>query len=115
MKVIVCGSRHWRDVGVIRKRLERLPKDTVVIEGGALGADKIAREQALAIGLDVETVWANWEKHGLSAGPIRNAKMLAMKPDLIIAFHEDLRQSKGTRHLIGEAQKYKIPLEVIAS
>jgi hypothetical protein len=49
---------------------------------------------------------ANWEKHGLAAGPIRNRQMLTEgKPDLVIAFHENIEKSKGTKNMLELAKQ----------
>src|SRR6185295_7826819 len=92
MKILICGARDWVLRGPIQRRLSLLNvnESHTIIEGGAQGADTVARTVALELGFDVITVWANWEKHGKAAGPIRNRKMLAMQPDLVLAFHEDL-------------------------
>ncbi len=39
--------------------------------------------------------------------------MLDTKPHLLIAFHDDLSQSKGTKHIVCEAKKRGIDVEVI--
>ena len=36
---------------------------------------------------------------------VRNKKMLDMNPDLVIAFHDDIENSKGTKDCIKEAEK----------
>ena len=43
---LFCGSRDWSDRESIRAEVEALPPDSIVIEGGACGADRIAREEA---------------------------------------------------------------------
>ena len=113
MKVVVCGSRDWKGYQAIRKRLMLLPANTIVIEGGCDGADLLAREIALDIGLEVVEFPAAWKKYGKAAGPKRNIKMLNTKPDLLIAFHHDLSESKGTKHIVTEARKRGIEVEVI--
>ncbi len=113
MKVLVCGCRHWQWFEIIYGRLAKLPSDTIIIEGGASGADRQARGAALDIGLEVVEFPAAWKKHGKAAGPIRNIKMLDAKPHLVIAFHDDLENSKGTKHLVGEARKRGIEVEII--
>ena len=113
MKVIVCGSRDWKDIPTIRKRLLELPHITTVIEGGCEGADLIAREVALDIGLEVVEFPAAWKKYGKAAGPKRNIRMLNTKPDLLIAFHDDMSKSKGTKHIVREAKKRGITVEII--
>lgn len=114
MRVIICGSRHWTDRGAIKDRLEKLPSDTVILEGGAAGADTLAREAALALGLAVLTVRADWKRHGLAAGPIRNQQMLDLGACRVIAFHEDLSSSKGTRDMVGRARRAGLEVEVIS-
>jgi len=115
MKVIVCGSRDWTFEDKIRIRLYELPSNTIIVEGGCDGADTIARKIALSLGLEVVTFWAAWKKYGLSAGPRRNIKMLDTGPGLVIAFHDDLSKSKGTKHILGEARNRGIETEVIGN
>jgi hypothetical protein len=113
MKVLVCGGRDWTNGRVIRKRLIDLPCNTIVIEGGCKGADLIAREIALEIGLEVVEFPAAWKKYGRSAGINRNIKMLDTNPHLVIAFHDDISKSKGTKHTVSEARKRGIEVEVV--
>lgn len=115
MKVLVCGDRNWINKEVVKRRLLELPSNTIIIEGGCRGADLIAREVALEIGLEVVEFPAVWNKYGNAAGPIRNMKMLNAKPHLVIAFHNDLKNSKGTKHMVTEARKRGIEVEVIDS
>lgn len=117
MKILICGSRNWAKRKPIEMRLSffNVNEDHTIIEGGAEGADSVARSVALKLGYDVITVWANWEKYGKPAGPRRNRMMLDMKPDLVLAFHEDLAKSKGTADTVREAQKRGIKVEVHSS
>ncbi len=51
-------------------------------EGGARGADRLARVWAQLGGIEVETHPAQWERDGKAAGPIRNRAMLVNgRPD----------------------------------
>lgn len=125
MKVIVCGSRHWRDLFPIRDRLARLPKDAVIIQGGQMsrdkdtgecwGADFLAKTAAALLGLRSVEEKADWDKYKLQAGPIRNAKMLGLEPDLVIAFHEDPHLGKGTRHMVSISRAAGVPVEIYSS
>lgn len=117
MKVLVCGSRHGFPRNKIKARLTQLPADTTVIEGEYEGVDLIARAVALELGLDVIGIPANWVRHKKAAGPIRNRRMLDMlekEEDLVIAFHEDLANSKGTKDTVEEARLRGIKVEVIS-
>ena len=115
MKVVVCGDRNWSNESIICERLHRLPPDTIIIQGECDGADTLAMHLAREIGLDVVGFYANWTRHDKAAGPIRNIRMLNTKPSLVLAFHDDLDRSKGTKHIVGEARKRGIKVEVIGS
>jgi hypothetical protein len=99
---LFCGSRDWTDRSRIRADLERLPEGSVVIEGGARGADRIAREEAQALGIHVATVNALWGHHGRSAGYRRNEAMARLQPDFVYAY--PLLGSVGTGHMIRIAE-----------
>ena len=98
-KVLVCGDRNWSDDKLIEETLLKFSIDCI-IQGGAKGADRIAAQFALVYNIKCLQFDANW-KIGRAAGPIRNKQMLVEgKPDLVIAFHDDLANSKGTKNMI---------------
>lgn len=106
MRILVCGDRNWIDVQAIQRVLSAYPSGTIVIEGGAKGADRIANNIANELGFKVITFPANWKKFGRAAGPIRNQQMLDEgKPDRVIAFHHDLKKSRGTANMVKQARK----------
>lgn len=125
MIVVVTGAREWRDEGVIRERLARLPSDTLVIHGDqgnearTVGADRIADRVAEDLGLvraPYPADWEYWEAKGnrRAAGPIRNRAMLDACPDLVIAFHDAIDFSKGTKDCVREARRRGIAVEIIS-
>ena len=99
--VLFCGSRDWTDRAPIRRDLENLPPGSVVIEGGARGADRIAREEAEALGLHVATVPALWDHYGKSAGYRRNEAMARLAPEFAYAYPLG---GRGTAHMIRTAE-----------
>jgi len=113
MKVLVCGDREWTSPAAISKRLAKLPSDTLVIHGAARGADRMAGEAATAMGLSVMPFPADWATYGKRAGSIRNTAMLALEPDLVLAFHNDIEASKGTADTVKKAHRLGIPVEII--
>ena len=113
MIVLVCGSRDWTDEGLIAQWLGELPPNTTVLHGDCRGADRIAAKVAKRLGLKVRAFPADWERHGKAAGPLRNRAMLDEGPALVLAFHEDLERSKGTRDCVEEARRRGITVEVI--
>lgn len=102
MIIIVCGGRDFDDETFIFAALDHFNKKhpvSLVIEGGAKGADAIGGQWARMRGIDCWRVAADWDKHGKAAGPIRNRLMLDMKPDALIAFPG----GKGTNNMIEQA------------
>jgi hypothetical protein len=104
VRVLVCGGRDFDNPDWLSCSLGELSRGagwTVVIEGGARGADRQAREWALANGLDVQTFEADWHVHGRRAGPIRNQRMLEEgQPDLVVAFPG----GHGTANMVRQAE-----------
>lgn len=109
MKVLVCGDRYWTDEKRILKELRTLPQpfsDHTVIDGQAPGADSIGYKVAKKLGMKTKRFPADWIKYGKAAGPIRNQQMLDEgKPDIVFAFHDNLKESKGTKNMISRAEK----------
>lgn len=85
----------------------------IIMTGGASGADTIAHEVAKKLGLETIVVEAEWNKYGRAAGPLRNRKMLDLKPEGVIAFHRDIQKSKGTIDCMREAMRRGIRVELI--
>jgi hypothetical protein len=70
------------------------------MQGGARGVDSFAREWATTKHIGRWVCNAEWDKHGRSAGPRRNARMLEWKPDLVIAFPG----GRGTADMVAKAE-----------
>jgi hypothetical protein len=106
MRVLVCGGRDYSDKSKLWLTLDshfyRAPHDTmVVIQGGASGADKLAREWCVTREVPYDNYPANWGRDGKAAGPIRNARMLTEgHPDFIIAFPG----GRGTADMVSKAK-----------
>ena len=100
MRVAIVGSRGWADIDAIKRYIDGLPADTVIISGGAAGVDTFAEEFASKRGLEVKIYYPDWNTHGRSAGMIRNGEIVA-DSDVVVAFWDGL--SKGTRNTIDRA------------
>ena len=113
VKVLVCGGRDYDDGSqldrVLSAAVERLGLDAIV-QGGARGADTLAKEWGCHRRLQVETFYADWNGLGKAAGPVRNQKMLdEAKPDCCIAFPG----GDGTADMIRRARAAGIPVHEI--
>jgi hypothetical protein len=112
--VLICGDRNWNNFKVIETFILTLPKETIIVEGDCRGADKISGYLGRQHGYHVIAVSAKWEKYGLAAGPIRNQEMLdRYKPELVVAFHNDIEHSKGTKDMITKATRAGIEVKII--
>lgn len=115
MKVLVCGSRNFNDMGLLTRVLDNIRRDTSIeeiLEGEARGADSLAREYGQLQQIPVRKFPADWGKHGKAAGTIRNTQMLVEgKPDLVVAFLA--KDSKGTKNMIEQAQKANVPVRIV--
>lgn len=115
MRVLVCGDRNYSRYSEVYRVLKAIAGDvTCVIEGEARGADTFGRLAAESMKIPVEKYPAKWSEYGKAAGPIRNQQMLDEgKPDLVLAFHSNINESKGTADMIERAKKAGIPVELI--
>lgn len=105
MRVLVCGGRDFDDWYMLKKTLDPyIPKviDLTIIQGGATGADFLAKVWAKYVVVKMQEFKADWKREGKLAGIFRNKRMLEEgKPDLVIAFPG----GKGTANMIDQALK----------
>lgn len=101
MRVLVCGGRDWDDWESVYRELDKR-SPTMVINGGAMGADQNARMWARDKNVPCVTLEADWTRLGRRAGPIRNQAMLdELRPDLVLAFPG----GRGTADMVRRARK----------
>lgn len=100
MRILVCGGRKFNDPVIVNATLDAVHATKgidVLIQGGADGADWLARMWAKNNNIRCEQYHAEWAKHGKAAGPIRNQQMIDEgKPDLFVAFPG----GKGTADMV---------------
>lgn len=89
--ILVCGGRDYTDAQHLAFSLDALRAQpdfeiTMVVEGGANGADTLARQWAESRGIHCAEVKALWGFHGKRAGYLRNDAMLILKPVYCVAF-----------------------------
>lgn len=110
MRVLVCGGRDFDDdvaVDLALREIAASHGQFIVIQGGAPGADKLARKWCQKHRISFVTVEAEWRKHGRAAGPIRNQIMVdEYKPHLVVAFPG----GRGTEDMVRRATAAGIPV-----
>lgn len=126
MRILCCGDRNWKAKRAVyfgimyainnNTKGAVVASDVTIIHGACRGADTLAGEVAIEEGMRILLYPAQWTKYGPAAGPIRNQQMLDEgKPDVVVAYHDDLLTSKGTKDMIERASKAKLPIYVVNS
>ena len=111
--VIVAGSRFFTDYNLLKRKMDILTQNqekVVVVSGCARGADQLGERWARESGYEVKQFPADWSRHGKRAGFHRNAQM-SNYADAVVVFWDGT--SRGSKHMIGLAQKKNLPLRVI--
>lgn len=107
MKLLVCGGRDFNDYIKLDQAMVLLPfKPDMIIQGGAKGADAMARVWAENNGVPHVEVPALWNFHGKKAGYLRNASMLLLDPGYCMA----MPGGRGTDDMVRQCEKAKIPV-----
>lgn len=111
MRVAIIGSRDFVDYDRFLEGIGLMESViTEVISGEARGADTLAKKYAAEKDIPFHGYPADWEKHGRSAGYIRNVDIVS-NSDAVIAFWDGV--SKGTRHSLNLAKQQKKPTLII--
>lgn len=116
LRVLCCGSRKWNNPQLVFEVLAELPSDATIIHGNESGADSFVKEAAIRLGMHrMEFATQDTrEAHPDPDRPTRAIAMLNEKPDLVIAFHRNLDQSKGTIQILKEAKNRNIPIQLVS-
>lgn len=127
MRILICGSRGWRDPAPIEELIVRRKAECAargerfeVLHGHCRdGADALADRLAQRHGLSVADgtlirVPADWLRYGKSAGFRRNYRMATeFHPDEVHAFRA-AGKSNGTDNMVEIARSLEIPTYITA-
>jgi hypothetical protein len=114
--VLVTGGRDYHDRVAVARALAALDPG-LIIEGGARGADTLARLWAESEGVHVMHCEARWNAYGKRAGPVRNGVMVRTAA-LLKAGGADVRVvafpgGTGTADCIAQATAAGLPVHII--
>ena len=112
MKIaVVTGGREWNNPDAVRRALEvNGPGIDLILHGDCRGLDMQAGDIAQDMGFLVAQMPARWDEYGSAAGNVRNRWMLDCNPELVLAFHTDVANSRGTKDCINQAVSRDIPV-----
>jgi predicted polyphosphate/ATP-dependent NAD kinase len=110
VRVLVTGGRKYANRARVYSALDAVHAKhgiSLLIEGGARGADRLARDWAKLRRVPHETCEADWDRYGNAAGGIRNSQMLAdWKPEAVVAF----KGGTGTADMVAKAERARVPV-----
>ena len=115
-KVIIAGCRNFYNYVTLKERCEFFLQNkmkthnVIIVFGHASGADSLGEKFVADHNLQCELHPADWERHGKTAGPIRNEEMAEIA-DALIAFWDG--QSRGTKSMIGLAKRKGLQVAVV--
>jgi O-acetyl-ADP-ribose deacetylase (regulator of RNase III) len=128
--ILVAGDRRWTDPDRLAQALDQATAEAagpvrLLVGDCPTGADRHALRWARQHGVPVEVFRARWDamaaegKPRQAAGPLRNLAMLdalgqAPGARLVVAFHDDLGRSRGTRHLMRAARARGYPVSLVS-
>ena len=114
MRLIVAGTRTFRDYILLRDKLDLFlshSKDRITIfSGNAPGADALGEQYAKQNNYNLKIFKANWKTLGKRAGFVRNEEM-AKEATHCVVFWDG--KSKGSEHMINLAKQYQLHLRII--
>ena len=133
--ILVTGDRKWSKLEYVAEWIDRTFRwyeHPVLVHGYADGLDTVAGVAAQLLGYRVVRCPAHWrhnerrcvevwgpceddcrECEGRAAGAIRNHAMLdTYHPVIVVGFHENIQESKGTKEMLNYAQKKYVETEL---
>lgn len=114
--VLVTGDRNWSSTDVVVDVLSEFPEGTILRHGAARGADTICSEAGKLLGF-IDDPMPYMKELGRAGGPVRNLAMADKSPNVscVRAFHDDIANSKGTKHMLSVCMKRGIPFKLFNS
>ena len=122
MKVLVCGPRIWLEQKPIEEALRTFPTGTILVHGGARGADVIAGFVGELFGFEVREYAVDHALDGPwpAAGVRRNSRMLRGEHpssdgtfvDVGIGFRLAPEFSRGTGNMVRQLRAASPEIEV---
>ncbi len=111
MKVAIIGSRNFNNYDFLKQIMSIYKsKITLVVSGGARGADSLGEQWARENNIKTLIFPADWTQYGKKAGFIRNEDIIK-NCDCAVAFWDG--KSPGTSHSISLCRKYNKPCKII--
>ena len=117
--LMVAGSRDFQNYTILEKMLDyvifQISRPVVIIQGGARGADSLAKKYAQIHSISSLEFPADWKSYGKRAGYLRNKEMVDFIKQFsyrgMICFWDDF--SRGTYQNFELAEEARIDLIIV--
>ena len=107
MRIAVIGSRTLH----LENLSDYLPEGTTeIVSGGAKGVDADAKQYALKNAIALTEFLPDYRRYGRGAPLKRNLQIIEYA-DMVLAIWDG--KSRGTKFVIDQCQKKKIPVQII--
>lgn len=114
MRILVCGSKNWKDYDLIFSRLSLLPKSSMLLVDCSPGAPEIAARAANNLGLKHIQIFPQIVRTFRSCGPLNDSFLTRYSlPELVIAFKCFKPFCRTTHFIIQRARSKHIRVEEI--
>jgi len=100
MKVLITGSRIFEDYEELKVAFEALEiqvgqSATLILHGGAKGADQLAEKYAQERGIKTIVIRPDYEQHPVKVAPLKRNSDLVNLADITLALYGKDRDRKG--------------------
>jgi predicted Rossmann fold nucleotide-binding protein DprA/Smf involved in DNA uptake len=110
MRVAVIGSKEFTDYSQLKSVIDSISGISVIISGGVLGTDTLARKYAHRHNIKFLEFSPDFKKHGNEAKHIRD-RLIVEHCEKIIAFWDG--ECEGTKYTMDFAKQQGKPVKVI--
>jgi hypothetical protein len=104
-RVAIIGSRDFPELWMVRQFVMWLPKDFVVVSGGAKGVDSRAVYTAKKRGMTYKEWLPDYETYGSKIAPHKRNDQILDDSDVVVAFWTGNKQNSGTYSVIEKARQ----------
>lgn len=96
MKLLITGSRNFKDSAVLKQAIEAVQKRqnekiTLLLHGGAKGADTLAQNWAEENKIPTQIIKPNYQKYPNKTAPLIRNKVLVELADCTLALYSQER------------------------
>ncbi len=119
MEIIVAGGREFSNYSLLEETLDKIiqqPEQTLLISGGARGADALGERYAHTKNISVVRCPADWKRYRKGAGERRNREMARQAAEddqgALVAFWDG--KSRGTGKMIELAKQHGLKIYIVS-